>query len=264
MGISLKGFGGGESAGSGTGASISGLSALPPQAADVRIPESAPVTPGDPYYANVVFHLPLQTDMNDTKSHAISTTGSPSITATFSPYAGGSSLNLNGSSYITALDNADYELGSGDFTIDMWARGTTVAGNRCFLGKSQDSNGISPYLMQLNASNQVQFLLDQDGAGPWEVNQLSSAVTVNTWFHTSIVRSGDTLYFFLNGTLITSTAYTGTLVNNANDIMIGALDFFGSGVSNYFTGQVADLRITAGVARYTTNFSVPTIAYPTS
>jgi hypothetical protein len=34
-------------------------------------------------------------------------------------------------------------------------------------------------------------------------------------------------------------------------------------VTSFFTGYIQDFRMTNGVARYTSNFSVPTAAFPT-
>lgn len=264
MGISLKGFGGGDSAGSGNGASIQGMSALPPEAANVRLPESAPVGPSDPYYNDVVLHLPLQSDTVDTKGGTVNLTGAPSIVSSTSPYASGGSLQFNGSNYLEVADNASYELASGDFTIDCWARFTTSGGYRSFLTKSADANGASPYLMQITPTDGIQFIHDEDGAGPMALSYVGAAQIINTWNHYATVRSGNNIYLFINGNLATTISYTSGLVDNSAPLALGALFLAGTGYLNYFTGEVADLRVTKGVARYTTNFSVPTEAYPTS
>lgn len=78
--------------------------------------------PTDPEYANVVLHLPFQSDLLDTKGHTMTSVGSPTITSSESPYSGGSSVELNSSTFdgLFTPDSNDFEFGTGDFTIEGW------------------------------------------------------------------------------------------------------------------------------------------------
>lgn len=61
-----------------------------------------------------------QSDLTDIKGHAYSTVGSPSITDTKSPYSGGSSLYLPGTSYIEYSASADFVLNA-DWMVECFA-----------------------------------------------------------------------------------------------------------------------------------------------
>ena len=82
----------------------------------------------------------------------------------------------------------------------------------------------------------------------------------NTWYHTALVLSGSTLTYYLNG--VADGSFTGVTVGNASTTnpQIGQAN---TG-SEMYNGYIDDLRVTRGVARYTTNFTPPTAPLPTS
>jgi hypothetical protein len=78
-------------------------------------------------------------------------------------------------------------------------------------------------------------------------------ITTGGWYHLAFVNTGSTLTGYLNGlsqgTL--STSYN----QGATNVIIGARY---TGGTEYVNGYIDDLRITKGVARYTTTFTPPT------
>ena len=90
------------------------------------------------------------------------------------------------------------------------------------------------------------------------------AVIVTTWQHIAVVRSGfgaNNLVVYVNGVnqgqATNSTAFVGLA---ANGFALGA-EYAGSFFPS-FNGYIDDLRITKGVARYTANFTPPTLPFP--
>ena len=77
------------------------------------------------------------------------------------------------------------------------------------------------------------------------------------WTHYAVVRNGTDILTFANGTL-TTTASIGTVslyYNSADTVVIGGQT---SGTSRSVNGYIDELRVTKGIARYTTNFTPPT------
>jgi hypothetical protein len=82
----------------------------------------------------------------------------------------------------------------------------------------------------------------------------TTTVSLNTWTHIAVTRSGTSLRLFVNGVL------DGNVSNSQNftdtNITIGR----GVWASSEFEGYLDDFRVTKGYARYTSNFSPPTSA----
>ena len=87
------------------------------------------------------------------------------------------------------------------------------------------------------------------------------APSLNTWHHIALVRNGTSAWtFYYDGIAKTSdqgATFTFTSTTST-DIFIGA--FAESGYPQQFTGHVTNFRYVKGVAVYTGNFTVPTIA----
>jgi hypothetical protein len=161
---------------------------------------------------------------------------------------GTGSLFLNGASYFQYIDQTPTLIGTGNFTIECWFY--------------QTSNASTSRLFTLSSS----VFIQDSSAGfklfwtPTSTELISvSRPSLNTWTHLAIVRQATTFYVFVNGVL--SGATTSSLSSATAGIgYIGA-----SGVpSEFFNGYIDEFRLTKGVARYTTSFTVPDAPYPNS
>jgi len=92
-------------------------------------------------------------------------------------------------------------------------------------------------------------------SGGFLITGASNAVTPNNWHHWAFTRENGTFRLFLNGTQ-TGSSSTASRDYTAQLFRIGA-----SGVgAEFFKGYQSDVRITKGLARYTSNFTVPSAA----
>lgn len=171
---------------------------------------------------------------------------------------GSASLLLDGNSdYITAPDSADWAFGTGDFTIDMWTNvdDPTTSGVEILIGQYvNNENRFFLYIFQgslrfLAESANNQFIFLDSGSGT-----LSSG-----WNHVALVRSSNTWDIYYNGTSVDSNTASDSMPDLSSLLYIGQEGNSGS----YFSGHIDELRVSKGVARWTTDFTPPTEAYST-
>ncbi len=183
------------------------------------------------------------TTITDQKGKAATAYGNAHISTAQSKF-GGSSAYFDGTGdYISFASNSDFSFGTGDFTVEFWLN-CTRAGNVI------DYASNTPNLY-FDGSNNLVFY----AGGASRIS--TSGVVANTWQHIALCRSGTSTRLFIDGTQVGST-YTDT-INYSN-----AVPYIGSnnGGTGSITGYIDDLRITKGIARYTTNFTPPTAAFP--
>ena len=90
-----------------------------------------------------------------------------------------------------------------------------------------------------------------------------TALSNNTWYHVAVTRSGSTWRLFLNGTQEDSVTQSDQLTDSGSTTRLG--NYGPSATASHgLNGYIEDFRITRGVARYTSNFTAPTSAHPTS
>ena len=82
---------------------------------------------------------------------------------------------------------------------------------------------------------------------------------INTLYHLSFVRYGNDFYFRVNGTQVGSTVdMTGkTIFATTAALQIGAMD----SIANTTEMNIDELRISKGIARWTSNFTPPVSVY---
>lgn len=165
---------------------------------------------------------------------------------------------INGNGWYTPM-HGDFDFGTGDFTIDCWVRIQFVKTlNIFYMHYGSSGNDDCRFAVTGGTSFQFYYYV----ASSMKCN--FSAVwnpTVNVWHHIAFVRSGNTPYFFLNGSSLAVTTYTafdaGRPLTPNQELGIGDhRNYRGS-----FTGYIDELRVSKGIARWTANFTPPTSEY---
>jgi hypothetical protein len=181
---------------------------------------------------------------------------------------GGSSLFLDGTTdHVTVAGHADFNFGTGDFTIEG---GICISSYNASNGNSlcshyEDDNNYW-YLVYNNVSYQIQFKSVVGGA--ITAYYVSSALNLvpGTYYHIAVARAGTSLYLFVDGyqrTFLVSTAIASNSVGtSAGTLYIGATKYSaGTGIVWHLAGHIDELRISKGIARWTASFVAPTGAY---
>lgn len=162
--------------------------------------------------------------------------------------------------YIQTADNAAWDFGSGDFTIDFWFRAGSLTAQR-FYGQNDGAGNLN-VIGEFGTSGLVQFLSRTAGVDNADY-RLTVGISTGVWTHMAIVRSGTSFFWFINGisqTLTVATAIgSNTLPNIAAVVTIGSDE---SGGTNY-DGWLDEYRISKGIARWTSNFTPPVAPYTT-
>lgn len=141
---------------------------------------------------------------------------------------------------LTGAQNSSF--GHGDFTVECWLYQTASTSYNLFTFSNKQWA-----VYYAAGSSSLRFW---DGAAD---RITGGAVSLNTWHHIALTRSGSTVRLFLNGTS-QGTAYTDTY-KTFLDVGTFYIGYYPNDVS--VTGYIDDFRITKGIARYTANFSAP-------
>ena len=213
---------------------------------------AAGVAPVDPYWANTVLLLRGNGDLLDSSStpKTFSSSGASGASTTTKMFGTGS-LYFDGASGLYRGNHNDFNFGTGDFTVEFWLYSSvawTSQPSSCGIvgQKANDStNG---------------WVIYRDGGYPSKLNArltqqnnfpTASTPATNTWEHWALVRNGSTLSWYKNGVLDATTTNTSNISDSTGNFYCG----YSQTWAGFLKGYLDDIRITKGVARYTTNFN---------
>lgn len=191
----------------------------------------------------------------------VTANGTAQVDTAQSVFGGASMLGDGTGAYLSAADNAVFEFGSGDFTIDCRVRFNTLpgaGGNMFFASKWTTSGAQRCFYWGYNGTNGMDFRYSTDGAASTLLSRAWSPST-DTWYHVAVVRNGGNLLSFVDGTQLgTTDSISGTLFNGTAVLNVGA---FNAGTGGWIDGWLDEFRISKGIAQWTANFTPPTEAY---
>jgi hypothetical protein len=185
------------------------------------------------------------------------TVGNTSLVTNIEKY-GNSSLYFDGSGdwiNIILTTNNLFAFGSGNFTIEFWFYGISVAGGVLLDCRPLSTNGAYPAIYL--STGQLRYYVSSAD------RITGGSLSTSTWYHIAVSRSVTSTRMFLDGTQIGSTYTDSNTYLTANVPLIGASGFTrdGQGIIN---GYIDDFRVTKGVARYTATFTPPSSPFITS
>lgn len=170
---------------------------------------------------------------------------------TFSPYGGGWSNYFDGSTtYLNTSSSANLGFGTGDFTVEFFIYPTATP-STCSLYHGSTTNSFI-----INTTSDGRLVIRQYGIA--DLFTSAAALSLNTWNHVAVARSGTTISLWLNGSR--SSGVTGTNSTNwaTTAVYIGRAD----SVTNIVQGYISNVRAVKGTAIY--NPANATITVPTT
>lgn len=219
----------------------------------------APAPACDPYwnYVSLLLHMDgadegvVFTD-SSTYAHSLTVTGNTK-TANNHPKFGTTAANFDGTGdYLTTPSHASFSFGAGDWTIESWVYQVALAGyDYClFDNRLSSATGCAIYT---TTNGHLKRLVYANNSAIVAVS--SDTILDSTWTHVAVTRHGNTVRGFLNGVL--QFTYTDTRTFTGSSARFGA----NSTGAQAIIGDLDDIRITKGVARYTADFTPPTEAF---
>ena len=215
--------------------------------------------PAGPYGPDSYTKLLLHFDGDESDSaHPATIVGDTKIVASQSKWDGSLYFDGNGD-YLNIPDSEDLELGSGDFTIDCWVNFSSIASTKNFIAKKTSPGGLpwDGYLFGIS-NGTIRFLGSTSGSA-WDwIFQDGISISTGTWYHFAAVRNGSEFKYYINGVQIGATrTVSGSLFNNTGEFRVGSV----AGYGEYMYGYLDEVRVSKGVARWTSNFTPPSEPY---
>ena len=143
-----------------------------------------------------------------------------------------------------------FNFGTLPFTVEFWMYLTNISGEKIIL-ESRAGHSDAGLLIMLNSGvmkNLTSNAVRTTGG---------TTIAANTWYHVAVVRDSTSLRTYLNGTEESgSVSYTSAVSAPFSKFRLGAR----FDAANTAAGYFSDVRITKGLARYTSNFTAPTEA----
>lgn len=159
-------------------------------------------------------------------------------------------------SYITTPDSDDFNIGSGDFTIDFWLRPHTFGtGNDGICGQYEDDDNFWGIEFEGAAGGNLYFV-HKDAGTVRLTFAAAHGMDVDTWYHVALVRNGNTFTFYVNGASIGSTTDADAVHDFSAVLSLGK-----DRSAGYYDGWIDEFRFSKGIARWTANFTPETSAY---
>ncbi len=201
-------------------------------------------------------------------AHSVTANGNAQISTAQNKFGGASGLFDGSGDYLSVSDSADWDLGSGDFTIDGWINLSSTTGTQQIVSAGDyNSGGAWGLVTYWDGAYQYLTFVRYSNGNPSNTFGFSRTWTASasTWYHVAVTRSGSTWRLFLDGSQLgSSTTNSDAIPDPASPgLIVGALRWGGS-LTNYFNGYIDELRVSKGIARWTANFTPPTVPYVVS
>lgn len=170
------------------------------------------------------------------------------------------------SDWIVSTADSDWNFGSGDFTIEGFFYANSYSGFDIVCGIGRDSNHRG-FLFGFESANHYPSFWWSSTLTTWDINNTtftSSSPSTGAWHHFAIVRSGNTVHCYIDGTeqgTGQSVAGFATLANDgSSDLTFGAAENDDGTAGSFFNGFLDECRV-SNTARYTANFTAPSAEF---
>ena len=160
---------------------------------------------------------------------------------------GDSSLLLDDASidYLSIPTSTEFGFGTGAFTVECWIRPDDVSAGDRHIFDMRDSGADANAGRLYIATNQVRFNI----GGNDVVTSGATTLSVDTWYHVAIARSGTNLKLFVDGSEVGSTTNS-TDLGSTKRLFIGA----NFDAANPFSGHIDEFRV-SNTGRYSAAFT---------
>lgn len=198
----------------------------------------------------------------DEMGHAVTKNGDVQISTSTKKFGDGS-IQFDGTGdYLTIPDSSDWFFDTGDFTIDFWINFTALPSN---------GNTVMLFCQTDGVINSWTVQITNDGGTykwEWYIYESSytfryivsdhatpSTLTTGQWYHIAVTKNSNDYRIFRDGT------QCGITVNDSNDVPNLSAPLYISYPGYELNGYLDEIRISKGIARWTSNFTLLTEQY---
>jgi hypothetical protein len=172
---------------------------------------------------------------------------------------GGSSILFGGNGYLSVPDSLDLQMQISDFTIEAWIRLSQQSSSSQAIVSKYTTFAVATLFFAVIRNNHPSnpgglFLLHGSTGFLFGSNLFNN----NVWYHVAVSRSSGSLRAFVDGIQVDTTKTISGSASSNSTVRIGV----SHDNDSYFFGNIDDIRITKGIARYTANFAPPTAPFP--
>lgn len=195
-------------------------------------------------------------------SKGVTAAGNAKVSTAQYKFGGASGLFDGSGDYLTLTDSDDWNFGTGDFTIDFWVRFNTLPDVEkavaLFSQMSDALHRVSFYIYN-DAGTYIYRVYNYNGAMIINLTGTSPGFSTGVWYHIALVRSGNNFYIYQNGVQCMSMQDADAWPDYAANFNIGYQPY--TGAESYLNGYIDEFRVSKGIARWTSNFTVPATEY---
>jgi len=193
-------------------------------------------------------------------AHTITAYGDAQLDTSEKKFGTASGLFSSGSDYIKVPASSDWYFSDGDFTIDFWINLSDISGEQYFMLTYRIPTWSDfLYIKKESTSHKLHFGARRVGAERGNFIMTNDwSVSADTWYHIAFVRNGSNPHMFIDGEsqILTTNSNFGTLGN-----ALDAINFGGYNTTSRIKGRIDEVRISKGIARWTSNFTPSSSAY---
>lgn len=231
--------------------------------------------PTDPFWANVVLLCHFdgvngQTTSTDssTAAHTLTFAGIASLQSTAAKF-GTTGLDLSttaNSAFVTSPDSADWNFGSGSWTVELFVNpATSATATQRIIGQWQSSPANKSWAINRSNTGHLEVTRSIDGALTLTDIDVAATMTSGTWYNVAADYDSSTLTLrlYLNGVMLAKQVQARILFDSTVALGIGNQP---DGSAFKYAALFDEVRITKGIARYASDagFSVTSSAFPNS
>ena len=155
-------------------------------------------------------------------------------------------------------NSSDFNFGSGDFTVELFAYHTSTAGNDTLVGMWNSGANRRTWMIDIEADQgRLRGYWSTDGSAFSNVQTATNYIARRRWNHIVFCRQGNTMRLYLNGNQEATATESGSLYNNTDD-SLGILSATDVG-NDPCKGHISNVRILKGTCLYPdgTSFTPP-------
>lgn len=215
----------------------------------------------DDAYTKALLHMDgadASTTFTDESGKTWTAAGNAQIDTAQYKFGGASGLFDGTGDYISTPDHADFDVGAGDFTVELFIRFSTISNVNLYT-KRANIGVFSPVHIGLDVGGPLYFRSSANGTS-WGVQldwNYTTNITTGNWYHVAAVRHGNVWNLYLDGVSRASVTVSQTVMTNVATPTIGA----SADGNNSMNGWIDEFRFSKGIARWTANFTPPGYPY---